>query len=91
MVIQYKKYITNTDKIQIFNYKINCKKDKNHRSILPSNEPSISIKHFKLMPQLYSNNPCIFRVCTIVLQLLHNLPMNPNVCFLIIASKLYIL
>ena len=30
------------------------------------------------------------RVCTIVLQLLHNLPINPNVCFLIIASKLYI-
>ena len=29
------------------------------------------------------------RVCTIVLQLLHNLPINPKVCFLIIASKLY--
>ena len=28
------------------------------------------------------------RVCTIVLQLLRNLPINPNVCFLIIASKL---
>ena len=28
------------------------------------------------------------RVSTIVLQLLHNLPINPNVCFLIIASKL---
>ena len=30
------------------------------------------------------------RVCTIVLQLLHNLLINPNVCFLITASKLYI-
>ena len=47
MVIQYKKYLTNTDKIQIFNYKINCKKDKNHRSILPLNVSSISIQHFK--------------------------------------------
>ena len=28
------------------------------------------------------------KVCTIVLQLLRNLPINPNVCFLIIASKL---
>ena len=30
------------------------------------------------------------RVSKIVLQLLHNLPIKPNVCFLIIASKLYI-
>ena len=30
------------------------------------------------------------RVCTNMLQLLRNLPINPNLCFLIIASKLYI-
>ena len=47
MVIQYKKYTTNTDKIQIFNYETNCIKDKNHRSILPSNVSSISIQLFK--------------------------------------------
>ena len=41
------KHITNTDKIQIFNYKINCIKDKNHVSILPSNVSFISIQHFK--------------------------------------------
>ena len=35
------------NKIQIFNYKINCIKDKNHRSILPPNVSSISIQHFK--------------------------------------------
>ena len=28
--------------------------------------------------------------CTIVLQVLYNLPINSNVCFLIIDSKLYI-
>ena len=41
MVIQYKKHITNTNKIQLFNYKINCTKDKNYRNILPSNVSSI--------------------------------------------------
>ena len=30
------------------------------------------------------------RICTIILQLLYNLPINSNVCFLIIAFKLYI-
>ena len=30
------------------------------------------------------------KVCTIVLQLLYNLPINQNFCFLIIASKLNI-
>ena len=32
----------------------------------------------------------ILRVCRIVLQLLRNLPINLNVCFLKDASKLYI-
>ena len=31
----------------MFNYKINCIKDKNPGSILPSNVSSISIQHFK--------------------------------------------
>ena len=31
-----------TDKIQIFNYKINCIKGKNHRNV-----SSISIQHFE--------------------------------------------
>ena len=76
----------------MFNYKINCIKDKNHRSILPSNVSSISIQHFK--PSIRHN--CILiiracsRVCTIVLQLLHNLPINPNVCFPIISSNFHI-
>ena len=51
MVIQYKNTYTNKntniDETQIFNYKINCIKDKSHRSILPSNVSSISIQHFK--------------------------------------------
>ena len=29
------------------------------------------------------------RVCTIVLQLLYNLPIHQNVCFLIFASELH--
>ena len=41
------KYITNTDKIQIFNYKIMYIKDNNHRSLFPSNVSSICIQHFK--------------------------------------------
>ena len=74
----------------MFNYKINCIKDKNHRSILPSNVSSVLV--YNTSNQVCHN--CILiihafsRVCTIVLQLLRNLPINPNVCFLVIASKL---
>ena len=45
----------------MFNHKINCIKDKNHRSILPSNVSSLSIQHFKPSMSLYSNNPFIFK------------------------------
>ena len=45
MAIQYKKYITNTDKIQIFNYKINCIKE--YLWILQSNVSFISMQHLK--------------------------------------------
>ena len=46
MVIQYKNTLQiNTDKIQIFHYKIICIKEKNHRSISPSNVSSTRIQH----------------------------------------------
>ena len=41
------KYITNVDKRQLFNYKIKCIKNTNHRKILPLNAPPVSIQHFK--------------------------------------------
>ena len=37
----------NTNKMQLFNSKIKCIKDTNHRRILPSNASSVCIQHFK--------------------------------------------
>ena len=90
MVMQYKKNITNTDKIEILNFKINCQKK---TKIIEA----YCHQMYHLLVYNTSNQVChnciliihaFSRVCTIVLQLLRNLPINPNVCFLIIASKL---
>ena len=45
MVMQYKNTLQILIKYKY--YKINCIKDKNHRSILTSNVSSFSIEHFK--------------------------------------------
>ena len=54
--------------------------------ILPSNASPVCIQYFKpSMPNCISASHALLGVCTIVLQLLCNLSINPNVCYLIIA------
>ena len=61
--------------------------DFNGEKICCFNSPSVCYVH-SVCHNCILINHAFSRVCPIVLQLLLNLPINPNVCFLITASKL---
>ena len=83
MVIQYKDTLQIQYKIQLFNYNIKCIKDKKNIEGYCYQMYQLHVLVYNTSNQVCHN--CILiihgfsRVCTIVFQLLHNLPINPSV------------